>query len=185
MPVFFITLGVWYLVSESSLGNWSSNRCFPVIENGSSATTFGLRVPESNCTIDEASYQRSIQKWVSEHEIDAAPIEGFYLGRVIRYPWISQYLARAAIKSKDWDLARGTSHNDHPYRLIESFLIDEEFRRRLDAPFAGTPYTVNRVSVEKVLIEDASTVLEQYDKGFGKVPYDALLWVDLVERQKD
>lgn len=181
MPVFLITLGVWYLVSGSGL----SNRCFPVIGNSPSATTFGMRVLESNCTINEENYRRSIQKWMQEREIDAAPMEGFYLGRVIDYPWISKYLARAAIQSKDWNLDQGTSHTIHPYLLVESLLVDEEFRRRLDAPFVDTPYMVHRVSVEKVLIGDASTVLDEYEKGFGKVPYDALLWVDLKKRQQE
>lgn len=181
IPEFFVTLGFWHLVSGSGLSLEQGHQCLPIIESSPSATTFGLQVPTSGCTIDEESYRRSIQKWVSER--NAALLEGVYLGRAINYPWISQYLARAAIQSKEWDLTTGTSRNIHLYHLIESFLIDEEFRRRLDAPFVGTPYTVNRVSIEKVLIDDASNVLKQYEHGVGKVPYDALLWVELVDRQ--
>ncbi|WP_299493130.1 hypothetical protein [Acaryochloris sp. IP29b_bin.137] len=184
MPVFFVTLGVWYLISGSGFNHWNSNQCSPIIDGSPTASGFRLRGQELGCTFDEANYRTSIQKWLSKRPINATPLEGMYLGRAINYPWISKYLARTAIQSKDWDLEKGTSHDGHPYRLIESFLIDQEFRHRLDAPFADTPYTVNRVSVEKVLIDDASMVLDQYKRGAGKVPYDALLWVDLIERQK-
>lgn len=183
MPVFFVTLGAWYLISGSGLKHWNSNQCTPIIDGGLSATGFRLRGRKFGCTFDEANYRTSIQKWLSQRDVDAAPLESMYLGRMEDYPWISKYLAKAAIQSQDWDLERGTSHDGHPYRLIESLLIDEAFRRRLDAPFVKTPYTVHRVSVEKVRIDDASKVLDPYEPGFGKVPFDALLWVEFSERQ--
>lgn len=182
MPVFLITLGVWYFISGSSLNHWNSNQCSPIIDSSPSATGFRLQGREFGCTFDEQNYRTSIQKWLSQRPEDAAPLEGMYLGSMEDYPWISTYLAKAALQSQEWDLKRGTSHDGHPYRLIESLLIDEAFRHRLDAPFADTPYTVHRVSVEKVRIDDASQVLDEYEPGQGKIPFDALLWVEFAER---
>ncbi len=182
MPVFFVTLGVWYLISGSGLNTWNSNQCSPIIDSGPAATGFRLRGREFGCTFDEENYQTSIQKWLSKRDVNAAPLEGMYLGGVEDYPWISKYLARAAIQSQEWDL-KGGNHSGNSHRLVESFLLDESFGRRLDAPFVNTPYTVARVSVEKVRIDDASQVLDQYEQGFGQVPFDALLWVEFAERQ--
>ena len=52
------------------------------------------------------------------------------------------HLASEAIQSSQWDLKSGTSSDIHPYALVESFLLQDELRRRLDAPFIGTPYTI-------------------------------------------
>ena len=90
------------------------------------------------------------------------------------------HLASEAIQSSQWDLKSGTSSDIHPYALVESFLLQDELRRRLDAPFIGTPYTIGSVSVEKVLIDDVSIVLKDYEVGFGRVPYGAS--VELVKR---
>ena len=183
MPIFFVTLGVWYLISGSGLNHWNSNQCSPIIDSSPSATGFRLRGREFGCTFNEENYRTSIQKWLSKRPVNAAPLEGMYLGRVDDYPWISKYLAKAAIQSQEWDL-KGGNHSGNSHRLIESFLLDEPFRHRLDAPFVNTPYTVHRVSVEKVRIDDASKVLDQYEPGFGQVPFDALLWVEFAERQQ-
>ena len=182
MSIIFVTLGVWYLISGSGLNHWNSNPCSPIIDGSPSETGFRLRGREFGCTFDEENYRIAIQKWMSQRDADAATLEGMYLGGIEDYPWISKYLARAAIQSQEWDL-HGGNHSGNSHRLIESFLLDEPFRRRLDAPFANTPYTVHSVSVEKVRIDDASTVLDQYELGFGQVPFDALLWVELAERQ--
>lgn len=183
MPVFLVTLGFWYFISGSGLNHWNSNQCTPIIDSSPSATGFRLRGREFGCMFDEKNYRTSIQKWLSKRPVNAAPLGGMYLGRVEDYPWISKYLARAAIQSQEWDHKGGKTNSSNSHRLIEFFLLDEPFRRRLDAPFVNTPYTVHRVSVEKVLIDDASKVLDQYEPGFGKVPFDALLWVEFAERQ--
>lgn len=183
MPVFLVTLGVWYFISGSGLNHWNSNQCTPIIDGSPSATGFRLRGREFGCTIDEESYRISIQKWLSKRDVNAAPLEGMYLGDIADYPWISMYLAKAAIQSQAWDL-KGGNHSGNSHGLIESFLLDEPFRHRLDAPFVNTPYTVHRVSVEKVLIDDASRVLDQYESGFGQVPFGGLLWVEFAERHQ-
>lgn len=70
----------------------------------------------------------------------------------------------------------------HLHALVESFLMEEAFRQRLEAPFADTSYIIRSVGVEKVLVGEADVVLDEYEKDIGNVPFDALLWVDLVKR---
>lgn len=183
MKIFPLVLGISCLFSGCHQ-SIATDECAPIVESSRSETSFGMRAPGEGCAIDEDSYRRAVRRWLDRRATDTAPIEHFYLGRVIDYPWISQHLARAAIRSPEWDLKTGTSKNTdiHPYILVESFLLQEEFRQRLDAPFVDTPYTIGHFDTEKVLIGDASTVLAEYEENPGKVPFDTLLAVYLVKR---
>ena len=181
MKILFIILGIGGCFFTGC--NALTNRCSPAIESNELETRFSLRKSGGqDCSINEDSYSKSIRMWLNQRTDETKPIEGYFLGRAIDYPWISQHLAEAAFNSKEWDLKTGTSHEINLYRLVEFFLIEEEFKARLDAPFVNTPYMVSSVSVEKVLIQDVSLVLDKYEKGSGKVPFDALLSVEMVKR---
>ena len=177
-----ILLGVGCIFTGCSRSAITTYRCVPMVESNQAGTGFRLRAPRAGCTIDENSYQRAVRQWLDRRATDSTPINNFFLGRAIDYPWISQYLARAASRSTEWDLKTGTSHNLHPHALVKSLLMEEAFRQRLDAPFVDTPYTVGDIDIEKLLVGDASTALDEPENGFGKVPFDALLSVELTER---
>lgn len=182
----FIIFGVGCAFAALSL---ALNSCSLGIEHGCSVriednkfeTGFSVRLSKSDCRIEEEHYRRTIQRWINERRPNAPQLEGFYLGRIVNYPWISQYLASEAIRNSEWDLMTGTSHGTHPHDLVKSILIQEEFQYRLGIPFANTPYDIGDVEIEKVLIQDAGIVLKDSKKS-GKVPYDAQLWISLVER---
>jgi hypothetical protein len=157
--------------------------CEPYVENHRDMETAALRPHRDafrNCTIDEAAYVRLVAAWLASRGADAPTPRGLGLGRAVNLPWISEHIARAALRDPRWDAARGRDRQGDINGLVVALLAQPDFLRRLDAPFAGTPWTVRAVSVEKVLVAKARDILP--DGGAGKLPFDAQLWLAIVPR---
>src|SRR5262249_41241952 len=93
-------------------------------------------------------------------------------GRIERYPWLSEALARQASSSSNW--APGTGKDNH--YVAGALRGMPEFT----ALFPG--WRIAGVSVEKVLVKPAAELpLPQGAPVSRKkrLPYDAILWVTL------
>lgn len=157
--------------------------CSPYVESHAGNETAALR-PHTDafraCTIAEEPYRRLVADWLAARGGDAPPPRSLGLGRAVNLPWISAHIARAARRHPRWDAARGRDRKGDINGLVAALLAHPDFLRRLDAPFAGTPWAVRAVSVEKVLVARAKDVLP--DAGTGRVPYDAQLWLVIGQR---
>jgi hypothetical protein len=93
-------------------------------------------------------------------------------GRIARYPWLSELLAREASSSRHW--APGTGR-DNPY-VAAALRGMPEFT----ALFPG--WRLAGVSVEKVLVKPAAELPLPQGTPIPpkrRLPYDAILWVTL------
>jgi hypothetical protein len=105
------------------------------------------------------------------------------LGRLIDYPWLSQYLATRAAKDRAWDLARGQPIGIDLNRFVANLLSSREILRGIEAPLAQQGYVVTRASVEKVLVGGFTQVpLLAEPPPTGRIPFDAILWLRLQKR---
>ncbi|RLJ67579.1 hypothetical protein [Sulfurisoma sediminicola] len=157
--------------------------CEPYVENHRDLETAALRPHRDafrSCIIDEATYAALISAWLASRGDAAPPLRGMSLGRAVNLPWISEYIARTALRDPRWDAARGRDRNGDINGFVTALLSRPEFLRRLDAPFAATPRAVRTVSVEKVLVTKARDILP--DGGKGRLPYDAQVWIVLEPR---
>jgi hypothetical protein len=155
--------------------------CEPYIESHRDLETAALRPHRDafrNCTIDEATYASLVSAWLAAR--GGTPLRGMSLGRAVNLPWISEHIARAALHDPRWDAARGRDRKGDINGLVIALLSQRNFLRRLDAPFAATPWTVRAVSVEKVLVTKAKEILP--DGGKGRLPFDAQLWIIIGPR---
>lgn len=160
--------------------------CAPFVEDHRDRETAALRPHRDafrSCTIDEAAYARLIADWLAARGSDAPPLRGMSLGRAVNLPWLSEYIARAASLDPRWDAARGRDRRGDINGLVAALLSQPDVLRRLDAPFAGTRWTVRAVSVEKVLVAKAGDILP--DGGNAKLPFDAQVWIVLAPRRLD
>lgn len=160
--------------------------CEPHVEQLRDPALAALRVHRSafaHCTLDEADYRRVVGEWLASRDEAAAALSSLALGRAVGHPWIARHLLTAAARSSEWTprLAHATAaeHN----RFVARLLAAPDFLQRLDAPFAGTAYRVERIIVEKVLLGPPGGRAPAPADSRRVLPYDAQLWLRLVPRR--
>jgi hypothetical protein len=160
--------------------------CTPYVEEHPASTAATFRPHASvfqACEVNEETYRQVIRDWLRTRSSGSAPLSSLSLGRAEAFPWISRYLADAALGRPQWvrRVARGSSgeHN----RFVADLLSEPAFLKRLDQPFDAAPYRVVGVSVEKVLIGKAGEHASAAASPAAPVPFDAQLWLRLAPRQ--
>ena len=134
------------------------------------------------CAIDKDSMVSMLTAAFSK--IDAPKLEGSYsslsFGRLIDFPWLSQYLANAASRDKAWDAKRGKPVAMDINRYVAQLLSRRELLTEIEPACARGGYRIVKVSVEKVLVGGLREVpLYQGAMEPGLVPYDAIVWLRL------
>ncbi|WP_321495198.1 hypothetical protein [uncultured Desulfobacter sp.] len=103
-----------------------------------------------------------------------------YLGRLIDYPWMCQYLANAARTNGGWDSRKGKPVAMDINKYVSSLLFRKELLAPIIDVLAKNGYSVTGVSVEKVLVGSFHDVPLYQEKMFrGRVPFDAQVWLRL------
>ena len=136
------------------------------------------------CRIDKSSMVSVLTAAFLKN--DPPRIEGSYsslsIGRLIDYPWLSQYLATTAYHDQGWDSRKGKPAAMDINKYVSRLLSRKELLAQIETPFAESGYKVNRVSVEKVLVGGFREVPFYQGKMYpGRVPYDAQVWFRLVK----
>ncbi|MBM4277179.1 MAG: hypothetical protein FJ130_04755 [Deltaproteobacteria bacterium] len=115
---------------------------------------------------------------------DPPRLEGTYsslfIGRLIDYPWLSQYLATTAYHDRGWDSKRGKPAAMDINKYVSQLLFRKEWIAQIEGPFAKGGYRIIGVTVEKVPVGSFREVpLFEGKMSQGKVPYDAQVWLRL------
>jgi hypothetical protein len=134
------------------------------------------------CHIDKDSVVSILRAAFSK--TDAPKLEGSYsslsFGRLIDFPWLSQYLAIAASRDKAWDATRGRPLAMDINRYVAQLLSRREPLTQIEPACAQGGYRIVKVSVEKVLVGGLREVpLYQGAMEPGLFPYDAIVWLRL------
>lgn len=169
-------------------GGWAA-ACSPLVE-ASPAEDAAVFRPHStaflHCEVSEASYREVVGNWLRNRPAAAPRLRSLFLGRAMSFPWISRHLADAALHSAAWDARRGKARRSGSENgVVAGLLSSEAFRARLGAPLAGSSYVVRAVSVEKVLVGPAHALSSDPTAVRRRVPYDAMLWLQIGERPPD
>jgi len=102
------------------------------------------------------------------------------LGRLIDYPWLSQYLAKTAYRDRVWNSKKGKPVAMGINTYVSQLLFKKELMGRMETVFEENGYKVVGVTVEKVLVGDFREVpFYQGEMYPGQVPYDAQIWFRL------
>jgi hypothetical protein len=109
-----------------------------------------------------------------------------YIGRLIDYPWLSQYLAITAREDRKWNAKRGKPLALNVNKYVSGVLSQKKILAQIEPIVAKKRYQVTGVSVEKVLVGGLREV-PQYsgEMAAGLFPYDAQVWFRLERRGKD
>jgi hypothetical protein len=111
-------------------------------------------------------------------------LEGSYsslsLGRLIDYPWLSQYLAATAYRDRGWDSKKGKPVAMDINKYVSQLLFRKELMAQIETVFEKGGYRIRAVAVEKVLVGGFREIPSyQGEMHSGQVPYDAQVWFRL------
>jgi len=114
-------------------------------------------------------------------------LEGVYrslfLGRLIDYPWLCEYLATYAYKDPRWDKNKGKPVSVDLYKYVSGILSRREVRAQFEEAFGDTDYRIKTVTIEKILVGSLRDVPLYQGKILpGKVPFDAIVWLRLEKK---
>lgn len=148
--------------------------------------TLRLRVhPETRtCLIEKGTMLAALKGAFSKTgpPIPEGPYSSLYIGRLIDYPWLSQYLADTAARDGRWDRKRGKTTGMDINRYVSNLLFRKEVTGPVEEALSGGGYKVVSVTVEKVLVGSCREVpLYRGKPVSGKVPYDAQVWFRLAK----
>lgn len=104
------------------------------------------------------------------------------LGRIERYGWLSEMLARQASSSRRWNLAAGRPHDAQGKAVHENAYVAAALRGMPEFTALFGRWRIAGISIEKVLVRPAAELRLAAGAPVppdAKLPYDAILWVTL------
>jgi hypothetical protein len=176
---------------EDVINSSKVGECTLTVEANSRWHTLRLRAhhPEGrNCLVDRDSMLSSLSEAFSETGLMkfVGVFTSLYIGRIIDYPWLSQYLANTARMDRKWNAKRGKPVTLNVNQYVSGVLSQREVLTQIETTVAKSGYRVTGVSVEKVLVGGLREV-PQYagDMAAGLFPYDAQVWFRLERGGKE
>lgn len=103
-------------------------------------------------------------------------------GRIERYGWLSEMLARQASSSRRWNLAAGRPHEAEGKAVHENAYVAAALRGMPEFTALFGRWQIAGISIEKVLVKPAAELRLAAGAPVppdAKLPYDAILWVTL------
>lgn len=137
------------------------------------------------CNVDKDSMMSVLGEAFSKDDWQKPGVNysSLSLGRLINYPWLSQYLAAAAYQDRGWNSKKGKPASMDINKYVSQLLRKEELLEQIEPVFEKCGYRVAGVTVEKVLVGGFRDVpLYTREMHPGKVPYDAQAWFRLERK---
>lgn len=136
------------------------------------------------CPIGYPSTQGAVRALLAQSDEAAVnPTElSLAFGRIERYPWLSEMLARQASSSRRWNLAAGRPHEAKGKAVHENAYVAAALRGMPEFTALFGRWRIAGISVEKVLVKPAAELRLASGAPVppdAKLPYDAILWVTL------
>ena len=156
--------------------------CRPHIEENPAWGTIRLRTHDNaflDCPVSEATFEATVHAWASGWLPGAFAPTSFSLGRAIDYPWLTVLIARGALESENWDASAGRPRAGGVNAFVAALLSNEALLARVNRTLSVSGYRAVGASVEKVLVDDAATVLGDPALRGRRVPFDAQVWFTL------
>jgi hypothetical protein len=157
----------------AAIGGYAAPECEIAFERFEETRTI-LRLRPA-CPVGFTSTRAAVRQ-VLEQAGDASAIT-LSFGRIERYAWLSDSLARQASSSRRWNAAAGRPVEGH-----ENAYVAAALRGMPEFTVLFEGWTVAGVSVEKVLVRRAAELSLPAGAPVApgaKLPWDAILWVTL------
>jgi len=136
------------------------------------------------CPISYSSTRGAVRELLAQ--ADGAAVNPASLsvdfGRIERYAWLSEMLARQASSSRRWNLAAGRPHEVEGKAVHENAYVAAALRGMPEFTALFGRWQIAGISIEKVLVRPAAELRLAQGAPIppdSKLPYDAILWVTL------
>jgi hypothetical protein len=132
------------------------------------------------CAIGHASTQGALRALLAD--ADGAANLSIDFGRIERYAWLSEMLARQASSSRRWNLALGRPHDADGKAVHDNAYVAAALRGMPEFTALFGRWQIAGISVEKVLVKPAAELRLAAGAPIApssNLPYDAILWVAL------
>lgn len=173
---------------EATIYSTSAGECKLSVETDDEWRTLRLRAHHpryKGCRITERDMTTAMEAAFLKTEVSA--LKGGYsslsIGRLIDYPWLSQFLADAAYRDHGWNAMKGKPVAMGFNNYVSHILNDQNLLAPLQTTLAKADYRIVGVSVEKVLVGGFNEV--PLYKGIHvreTVPFDAQVWFRLGKK---
>jgi hypothetical protein len=181
----FSLSGAIALSQERVIVSSKVGECDLTVESNENQHTLRLRAHHpryKGCPIDKDSMVSVLTAAFLKN--DLPKLEGSYsslsIGRLIDYPWLSEYLATTAYHDQKWDSQKGRPAAMDINKYVSRLLFRKEWMAQIETALRKGGYRVVGVSVEKVLVGGFREVpFYQGEMHPGRVPYDAQVWFRL------
>ncbi|OGP89021.1 MAG: hypothetical protein A2156_05085 [Deltaproteobacteria bacterium RBG_16_48_10] len=170
---------------EQVIVSSKAGECDLTVESNEKWHTLRLRAHHpkyKGCLIDKDSMLSILNAAFSKD--DSPKLNGRYsslfIGRLIDYPWLSQYLATTAYRDRGWDSKKGKPVAMDINKYVSQLLFRRELMAQIEPVFEKGRHKVVGVTVEKVLVGGfCEAPFNQGEMHPGRVPYDAQAWFRL------
>jgi len=159
--------------------------CSLRVEADDQARMLRLRVhPDTPaCHATKESVQTILRAVFSDPQKLQGVYTSLYLGRLVDYPWLCEYLAVTAYNDPRWDRKKGKPVSMNLYKYVPAILSNRDVTAPFEEAFGDSGYTIKAAIVEKVLVGRFRDVPLYRGKDLpGKVPFDAMVWFKLEKR---
>ena len=160
------------LLIAAAFGGFDAQECRFAFERRQEVRLVLILRPE--CPLGRASTTQAVNRLTLQSDANEFSLA---MGRLERYPWLSDLLARQASSSRRWNLAEGKPHAGSDNAYVSNALAGmPEFT----ALFGR--WRIAGVSVEKVLLKPARELNLPAGAPVppdSKLPWDAIVWVYL------
>jgi hypothetical protein len=170
---------------EEVIASRSAGECSLSFEANLQWQTLRLRAhhPEGrNCLIEQEAMMSMLHDTISGSKFEKleSNFTSLSIGRLIDFPWLSQYLAAAAAQDSQWNARKGRPLTGNDNHYVSDVLSRKEVLAIFQAAIASSRYQIQGVSVEKVLVGGLQEVPGYGGKLVpGRFPYDAQVWFQL------
>jgi hypothetical protein len=166
------------LLIAAAIGGYAAPECNIAFERFEEARLV-LRLRPA-CPVGFSSTHGAVRAVLSQ--VDNAPELSLAFGRIERYPWLSDLLARQASSSRRWNLAAGRPHDAGGRAVHENAYVAAALRGMPEFTALFGRWQIAGISIEKVLVKPAAELRLAAGAPVppeAKLPYDAILWVAL------
>ncbi len=185
---FVLVFSLWGTIASSEelvIVSSQVGECSLTVESNEKWHTLRLRAHHpkyKGCDVDKDSMLSALSAAFSK--TDSPKMEGSYsslfIGRLIDYPWLSEYLATTSYRDRGWDSKKGKPAAMDINKYVSQLLFKKELMAQLWTVLEKGGYRVTGVTVEKVLVGGFREVpFYRGEMHPGRVPYDAQVWFRL------
>ena len=136
----------------------------------------------AGCQISQAALGDTLRAALAHPSWATQPAQpaSLFLGRLVDFPWLSAYLARAAAADPGWNARLGKPVRDEINHYVGTLLSRAAIVETIEPALVAGGYRIAGASVEKVLVGPAQRIPALGEKGpSGRLPFDAQLWFRL------